>query len=156
MNNNTSEKAMRKIITGNVDGRARVVVDDNIPQDDLLAIIWNTSPDAPLGNPPAPIENTVPSLQRGHASWRVVTVPPDAVMREWLAKGVPGLDERGFHTTDTIDYVVVLDGPVTLALDDDEEVDLQPGDVVVQRQTHHAWFNRNDYPIRLLCLLVGI
>ena len=76
-------------------------------------------------------------------------------MREHLARGVPGVDKDGFHTTATIDYLVILDGPVTLALDDGE-VDLQPGDLVVQRATRHAWYNRTDKPIRMLALAVGV
>lgn len=146
---------MRKIITGVVNGRSRVIVDETIAQDAMFSMIWDTSPEHPLGFEPKPTENAKPTIERSHSSWRVVALPPESIMREWLQKGIPGLDERGFHLTDTIDYIVVLDGPVILALDEGE-VELQPGDVVVQRQTHHAWFNRNDFTIRLLCLLVGI
>lgn len=146
---------MRKIITGNVNGRSRVIVGDVIAQDAMFSMIWDTSPEQPLGAEPKLIENAKPDIARGHSSWRVVALPPEAIMRKWLQAGIPGLDERGFHITDTIDYIVVLDGPVILALDDDE-VELQPGDIVVQRQTRHAWFNRNDFTIRLLCLLVGV
>ena len=42
------------------------------------------------------------------------------------------------HKTKTIDYIILLSGNVTLLLDDDE-VQLQPFDVVVQRGTNHAW-----------------
>lgn len=146
---------MRKIITGNVEGRSRIIVDETIAQDAMFSMIWDTTPENPLGDKPKPTENAKPDIARGHSSWRVIALPPEPVMREYLEKGIPGLDERGFHITDTIDYIVVLDGAVMLALDD-EEVELQPGDVVVQRQTHHAWFNRNDFTIRLLCLLVGV
>ena len=38
---------------------------------------------------------------------------------------------------ETIDYIILLSGSVTLLLDD--EVQLQPFDVVVQRGTNHAW-----------------
>ena len=44
----------------------------------------------------------------------------------------------GMHKTKTIDYIILLSGSVTLLLDDDE-VQLQPFDVVVQRGTNHAW-----------------
>jgi mannose-6-phosphate isomerase-like protein (cupin superfamily) len=47
------------------------------------------------------------------------------------------------HRTRTLDYVVVIEGEVTLLLDDSEVV-LGPGDVVVQRGTNHAWENRSD------------
>jgi uncharacterized cupin superfamily protein len=44
----------------------------------------------------------------------------------------------GMHKTKTIDYIILLSGSVTLLLDNDE-VQLQPFDVVVQRGTNHAW-----------------
>jgi hypothetical protein len=47
------------------------------------------------------------------------------------------------HRTRTLDYVVVIEGELTLILDD-SEVTLKPGEVVVQRGTDHAWENRSD------------
>lgn len=47
------------------------------------------------------------------------------------------------HRTQTIDYVVVIDGEIALILED-SEVTLKKGDVVVQRGTNHAWENRSD------------
>ena len=32
----------------------------------------------------------------------------------------------------------------------------EPGDLVVQRNTNHAWFNHGDKPIRLLALMMGL
>jgi mannose-6-phosphate isomerase-like protein (cupin superfamily) len=46
------------------------------------------------------------------------------------------------HRTRTLDYVVVIEGELVLILDD-SEVTMKPGDVVVQRGTHHAWENRS-------------
>jgi mannose-6-phosphate isomerase-like protein (cupin superfamily) len=57
------------------------------------------------------------------------------------------------HRTETIDYGVVLEGEITLLLDD-SEVDLKPGDIVVQRGTNHAWSNRSDKPCRILFVLL--
>jgi quercetin dioxygenase-like cupin family protein len=47
------------------------------------------------------------------------------------------------HRTQTIDYVVVLDGELVLILEDSEVI-LTQGDVVVQLGTNHAWENRSD------------
>jgi mannose-6-phosphate isomerase-like protein (cupin superfamily) len=47
------------------------------------------------------------------------------------------------HRTQTLDYVVVIDGEIVLILDD-SEITLKQGDVVVQRGTNHAWENRSD------------
>jgi hypothetical protein len=45
------------------------------------------------------------------------------------------------HTTDSIDYVMVVSGEVTLDLDDGEQTVLRAGDVVIQNGTRHAWRN---------------
>jgi len=43
------------------------------------------------------------------------------------------------HRTPTIDVIVVISGEVDLVLDGGEEVQLLPGDSVIQRATMHAW-----------------
>ena len=57
------------------------------------------------------------------------------------------------HKTDTIDYIILLKGDVTLILDE-EEVDIKPHDVVVQRGTNHAWVNNGSEPALLIAVLV--
>jgi mannose-6-phosphate isomerase-like protein (cupin superfamily) len=52
------------------------------------------------------------------------------------------------HRTQTLDYVVVIEGEVVLVLDDSEVI-LKKGDVVVQRGTDHAWENRSDKLARM-------
>ena len=51
------------------------------------------------------------------------------------------------HRTQTIDYVVMIEGELVLLLED-SEVTLRQGDVVVQRGTNHAWENRSDRTAR--------
>jgi mannose-6-phosphate isomerase-like protein (cupin superfamily) len=57
------------------------------------------------------------------------------------------------HKTETIDYIILLKGDVTLILDEDE-VDLKPFDVVVQRGTNHAWVNNGVEPALLIAVLI--
>ena len=57
------------------------------------------------------------------------------------------------HKTETIDYIILLKGDVTLILDE-EEVDLNPFDVVVQRVTNHAWVNNGTEPALLIAVLI--
>lgn len=59
----------------------------------------------------------------------------------------------GMHKTRTVDYIVLLEGEVTLILDEGE-VDLKPLDVVVQRGTNHAWENRGTEPAVLAGILI--
>ncbi|MCH7869981.1 MAG: cupin domain-containing protein [Myxococcales bacterium] len=57
------------------------------------------------------------------------------------------------HKTSTVDYVVLLRGEVTLLLDNDQ-VDLLPFDVVIQRGTNHAWINKGTETAELVGILV--
>jgi len=67
------------------------------------------------------------------------------------------LDDRGLqspvHRAASIDYGIVLEGEITLVLDD-SEVTLRAGDVAVQRGTDHAWANRGDVPAKVVFVLV--
>jgi len=54
-----------------------------------------------------------------------------------------GGKRTAMHRTQTLDYVVVIEGELVLILDD-SEVTLKSGDVVVQRGTDHAWENRSN------------
>jgi mannose-6-phosphate isomerase-like protein (cupin superfamily) len=74
---------------------------------------------------------------------------------------LPGLvqymdpSDPGMHTTNTIDFEVVLDGTVVLELDDGAQVTLNPGDTVVQNGTRHRWTNPGDTPARLAVFTCG-
>jgi hypothetical protein len=57
------------------------------------------------------------------------------------------------HKTRTVDYIILLQGEVTLLLDEDE-VNLKPFDVVIQRGTNHAWINRGSAPALLAGILI--
>ena len=57
------------------------------------------------------------------------------------------------HKTETIDYIILLKGDVTLILDE-EEIDMKPFDVVVQRGTNHAWVNNGTEPALLIAVLI--
>ena len=57
------------------------------------------------------------------------------------------------HRSNTTDYIVLLSGQITLVLDKDER-DLKPFDVVVQRNTNHAWVNRGTEDALLMSVLV--
>jgi mannose-6-phosphate isomerase-like protein (cupin superfamily) len=101
---------------------------------------------------------------------RFVDIPPDTA--EYLAHGAARMKDAFeqigdakastvkagsphplMHRTESVDYGVVIEGEMTLVLDD-SEVSLRPGSVVVQRGTNHAWANRSGRPCRMLFVLV--
>lgn len=59
----------------------------------------------------------------------------------------------GMHQTATIDCLINLRGRIRLILDKGE-VELGPGDGVVQQVTHHGWWNGLD-PCVLCAVLIS-
>jgi mannose-6-phosphate isomerase-like protein (cupin superfamily) len=159
----------RRVVTEEADGRSRFTSDDEPARVTLIENalwfdqLWTTSTDAPLGLVP---DDTTLFAAPGAMLWRIWSIPPDEVIRQLSAGAAPApapapqedhgeIREDGFHKTDTIDYVFVLDGDIVLQLDDGEEL-LHAGDCVVQRRTNHAWRNRGDKPVRLLTVMMGL
>lgn len=58
------------------------------------------------------------------------------------------------HRTETIDYGIVLEGELTLILDE-TEINLKSGDIVIQCGTNHAWTNRSDKVCRVAFILIS-
>jgi mannose-6-phosphate isomerase-like protein (cupin superfamily) len=93
-----------------------------------------------------------------------VPVPADLDLQAALAEmeeKLPGLmaymepDNLGMHTTDTIDFEVILSGELILELDDGVEKVLRPGDTVVQNGTRHRWRNQGTEPVVMAVFMVG-
>ena len=58
------------------------------------------------------------------------------------------------HRTETLDYVIVIEGEVDMLLDDGAEVHMKAGDLMIQRATLHGWANRSDRPCRIAFVLL--
>lgn len=173
---------IRRIVAGvGVNGRSQVFTDGVAPravefesaQGFAAALLWATSAGEVLGQG-AVADRTgqtgfVPAA--GETLLMFVIFPPDAVMMRAdfdgaafgaeFAQKVPGLAERfeqdhpGMHTTESIDYDVVLEGEITLELDDGAQVLLRRHDVAVQHGNRHAWRNHTDQPATMLFVLMG-
>jgi mannose-6-phosphate isomerase-like protein (cupin superfamily) len=101
----------------------------------------------------------------------LVTIPPESStgpLEVEVSRGIaeveeklPGMlahmepDHPGMHTTDTVDFEVVLSGEIFLELDDGAEVHLKRGDCVIQNGTRHAWHNRGSEPCTFAVSIVG-
>ena len=64
-------------------------------------------------------------------------------------------DAPGMHTTDTVDYGIVLDGEIWLELDDQKTIHLKQHDVTVLAGARHAWRNKSQKPTTIAFVLVG-
>jgi quercetin dioxygenase-like cupin family protein len=78
-----------------------------------------------------------------------------------MSDKVPGMGDHfergapGMHTSDTIDYAIVVRGEMTLELDDGQKVQLRQGDCVVQNGTRHRWRNPLPEPCLMAFISIG-
>ncbi|TMH03824.1 MAG: cupin domain-containing protein [Betaproteobacteria bacterium] len=172
---------IHRVVTGHDDeGKAIVASDGPLPTVVEIAAIpgtvfhevWSTSGAPALvdnGPDPSTAALMLPPPKQG-TRIRFVDIPPDTT--EFLAHGASKMknafaqigDEKAstvkaqsphplMHRTESLDYGIVIEGEMTLVLDD-SHVLLKVGSVVVQRGTNHAWANRSGKPCRMLFILV--
>ncbi len=93
----------------------------------------------------------------GGACFRIVEIAPaaDAVPDDAAPDDGGHGDFQGAHATDTLDYVTILRGEVTLVVGD-TEVLLRPGDSVVQQPgVPHDWQNRSGESAVMVGVLIS-
>lgn len=170
---------VRRVVTGqDASGKSVFVSDDQVDPVtlDLLPgsefhLLWGDDdmPKLPTDGTPPPTKGYFPPSNGFR--WYFFTLPPEAVAAPEnidfaaalteAAEKLPGLtdvlepDHPGMHTTDTVDFEVVLSGEIVLELDDGAEVTLKAGDTVVQNGTRHAWHNRGDVAAVIAVGLIG-
>jgi quercetin dioxygenase-like cupin family protein len=174
---------VRRVATGqDANGKSRVVSDVvveaiGVPGVIDMALLWSgdAPPSFPLSGEMPTCANYFPPL--GGYRFGIFTVLPESAAAAAQANTTPeafaaavarvesqvggGLfdalepDHPGMHTTDTIDFEVVLAGEVWLELDDGEEVHLKTGDTFVQNGTRHRWFNRGQETAKIAVVLIG-
>lgn len=168
-------KPVRRVVTGRrADGRSTVLIDAAAPNvkqrhaGNASTLLWVTdeSPaSVSVAADRAAREIGVPPPRRG-TIFRIAEFPPgvggevrdnEAVLRDFgigpdVKRGHPPR-HPAIHRTRSLDYVVVLEGEITLLLDD-SELTLAAGDVVVQQGTNHAWINRGAATCRLAMVFI--
>ncbi|MCC7486942.1 MAG: cupin domain-containing protein [Burkholderiales bacterium] len=173
---------IRRVVTGHdSNGKAIVLSDGPVPTvhanpirpGQLSFEVWKTHAT------PVPIAAAEPEPTTGPRSlqpprngnvFRISIVPPETEetrkltpdeARELFRQSGAG-DANTFgrggrhpmmHRTETVDYALVLEGEITLILDEGE-VELKQGDVCIQRGTSHAWSNRSGKPVKMLYVLI--
>ncbi len=173
---------IRRVVTGHRSGKA-VVVDDGVPprtyrfqqpHGQEVSLVWASPRDVLVGAVPDAQDMTASMTllpQEGESRLLQLKIPPlsvrnradfDAALaareaRELLPEmaATRELEDPAMHRTDTLDYVIVLEGEVHLELDDGREVLLKPHDVVVQSGTRHAWRNRGKSIATIMVVMIG-
>lgn len=84
---------------------------------------------------------------------RIVGTAPAPKGTRFCVIDFPPGNHPGMHRTETIDYVIVLEGEIEMDMDD-STVKLKQGDIMIQRGTNHAWANRSDKRARVAFVLV--
>jgi mannose-6-phosphate isomerase-like protein (cupin superfamily) len=170
-----SEEVRRVVTTLDESGKAVVLFDGDNPHKRVRAerktvsrLLWTTS------ETPAEIAGTADKGRshegvapvRGGSVFRIVDIPPTPKEVEDLpadyhqSQHSDSTPKRGLpprhplmHRTRTIDYAIVMQGEITMLLDD-SEITLKSGDVLVQQGTNHAWVNRGTEPARIAFVLI--
>ena len=168
---------MRRIITGHNEEGKSVVSIEGPPARSLgeeaggLYEIWNTDGkgfDTKSLEDRADID-VVLSPSKGGTKIRYFQINPipDGVPPEVIEASTAAAFEKmgashhpvdssrnaAMHETESIDYIILLKGDVTLILDE-EEIKVNPQDSVVQRGTNHAWVNNGTEPALLIAVLI--
>lgn len=175
-------KVRRVVVGTNSNGKSSVLSDEIAGRNAAFktvpgfeaTLLWSTTASSEAGSKtpfsdPTIQANFLPGV--GESRLMFVVFPPDAVMMrddfdgaafgQEFGQLLPGLaetfepDAPGMHKTDSIDYDVVLEGQISLELDDGQEVLLKKHDVTVQQGNRHAWRNKSDKPATMLFVLMG-
>jgi hypothetical protein len=146
------QDGVRRIVTANnAQGKSFIVSDERITTGQFPSLFKATG-DNPLGPGasgemktflPTDMPQIEPAL--GGSSFHYVVLPPHRADTKPV-----------WHRTLTLDYNILLAGELVLMVDSGE-VALHPGDVVVQRNTSHAWRNNStSQPVQWVAVLVPI
>lgn len=134
----------RRVVTGlDEKGRSCVLIDGPIRDFETAnaAYIWRTDkmPADNSGRDDAAVPWEVAHLHSGGSNFSICAFAPGT--------------QSFMHATDTIDYLVVLQGRITLVLETGE-VTVGPGDFVVDRGVMHGWLNPFEEPC--VCAVVNL
>lgn len=172
--------AVRRVVTGTVDGKSTVVQDGTLQPITPAAMpgfefykVWGSDT-----TPELPTEGQLPSAETvfppcgGSRFWLIRFPPANASAGEEVVEGgadlladlaamLPGLgdlmepEHPGMHTTATVDYAIVIDGELEIELDLGLQVRLERGTTLVQNGTRHAWRTISGQPCLVAFAMVG-
>lgn len=142
---------IRRVVTGHdssnvakalIDGRA---TNAKFPQAGLVStMMWCTD-----GTPATvPVGEKIEDMGA-----RILGTAPPAKGTRFAVIDFPPGNHPHMHRTETVDYVIVMEGEIDMDMDD-STVKLKAGDIMVQRGTNHAWANRSDKRARVAFVLV--
>lgn len=172
---------VRRVVAGTQNGKAVFLADGFAPQTHeyknipgfATSLIWQTAASPSLSvafdDPVQASSSLLP--QPGETKCLAVSFPPDSIFQSSdfnpeeahaeQQRHLLGLYEcfdperPGMHASPTVDYGIVLKGPLILELDDGQIRELASGDIVVQQGNIHAWRNPGTEPALVTFVLIG-
>lgn len=177
------QTTFRRIVTGHDATGNAIIVSDAAPELSQLIggpggptffEVWHTL-ETPAIIHPQPDETDEKALvlapPKNGTRIRVIEFPPESDAIKKLS-GADALEkfksmgggnastssEKGaphplMHRTQTVDYGIVLEGEITMILDQSETI-IKAGDIVIQNGTNHAWSNRSGKTCRIAFVLI--
>jgi quercetin dioxygenase-like cupin family protein len=159
--------AARRVVTGFAADGSPAFLSDGVPPETVASpmghglseMLWLRAPAATAtdgGEPPAGARGMFPS--RGATAARLIRFPgyPEGtpVDDTWLR--VPDEEPAlpGWHRSETLDLMIIIEGDLILGLDDGE-YPLGAGAAVIQRGTRHRWRVVGEQPCTFLSVLIA-
>jgi hypothetical protein len=176
------QKPFRRVVTGHDEAGRAVLLSDAAPtrvqvvgeNGPTFYEVWNTRETPALidrrGGEPYEAQLTLAPPRHG-TRIRVLDIPPEteattkidaAAARAHFAQigaadastaAASSARHPFMHRTRSIDYGIVLEGEITLILDQGETT-VKAGDIVIQRGTNHGWANRSGSNCRVAFILI--
>ncbi len=151
VNDKQSYPPIRRVVTGHGAGNLAKIIRDapaanaKYPGPGMVStMIWCTDR--------APADSALGENVEDMGARILGTSPPPMGSRFAVIDFPPG-NKPHMHRTETIDYVIVIEGEIDMDMDD-STVTLKAGDMMVQRGTNHAWANRGATRARVAFILI--
>jgi quercetin dioxygenase-like cupin family protein len=142
---------IRRVVTGHDDNNvAEVLIDgratnSKFPQAGLVSTMMWCTDGAPAK---VPVGEKIEDMGA-----RILGTAPPAKGTRFAVIDFPPGNHPHMHRTETVDYVIVMEGEIEMDMDD-STVKLKAGDIMIQRGTNHAWANRSSKRARVAFVLV--
>jgi mannose-6-phosphate isomerase-like protein (cupin superfamily) len=162
-----SEEALpRLVVTGHSNGRSVIVSDQRVPAIDLTGssvqarFLWGRDDVArfPDAGAMPPLTNTLPPPGGCRFSTLTIDAGASSEYHNFIVAAMGSMAEPsnpGFHTTPSLDFILVLEGEFTLEVDDENERVLRKGDFAVLNGVRHRWHNRGATSATLAAVMIG-
>jgi quercetin dioxygenase-like cupin family protein len=143
--------AIRRIVTGHDSSNVTTVISDGPATNakypapgTVSTLIWSTD------RTPADIAIGKDIEDMGA---RILGTAPPAMGSRFTVIDFPPGNTPHMHRTESIDYIIVLEGEIEMDMDN-STIKMKAGDIMVQRGTNHAWANRSNARARVAFVLM--